>query len=119
MVKFLLILWQLPQEVIGLILRLAYPNSRTLYVDGIRYFYNPYFKGGISLGSVIILGTRDADSVRHEHGHQLQSLYLGWLYLLVVGLPSLIWAAVCKDRKKYYRFYTEKWADKLGKVERN
>lgn len=58
-------------------------------------------------------------TVRHEAvGHVAQSRMLGWLYLVVIGLPSLIWAAVCQERKKYYNFYTEKWADRLAGIER-
>jgi hypothetical protein len=90
-------------------------------------------KGGISLGNYIILNDGHyrkmfVDSwkrnyVRHEYGHSVQSLRLGWLYLLVIGIPSLIWAAIYgvairKTHNGYYRFYTEKWADKLGNIQR-
>lgn len=54
----------------------------------------------------------------HEYGHTIQSLILGPLYLLVIGIPSSIWAiymAKQKDnRKSFYSFYTEKWANHLG-----
>ena len=57
----------------------------------------------------------------HEYGHTIQSLILGPLFLLVAGLPSLLWCALpwCKKMRKskhisYYSFYTEKWADRLG-----
>jgi hypothetical protein len=90
-------------------------------------FYNHNFNfGSISLGSYIFLCPAHWNNEtvkRHELGHTKQSLYLGWLYPLVVGVPSLIWAG-CFDwyRKKYrvsyYDFYTEKWADKLAKIER-
>lgn len=42
---------------------------------------------------------------------------LGPLYLIVIGIPSLLHAAVhdslCRN-KDYKHFYTEKWADKLA-----
>ena len=64
-----------------------------------------------------------SDYIKHEYGHTLQSKILGPLYLFVIGLPSLIWAGCFEDYRKenkisYYDFYTEKWADKLGGVNR-
>ena len=59
--------------------------------------------------------------LKHESGHQVQSFILGPLYLLVIGLPSIVWN-VCfrKYRAKYqisyYDFYTEKWANQLGGI---
>ena len=50
-------------------------------------------------------------------------MYLGWLYLFVIGIPSLAWAIlygtiIKPSTNGYYKFYTEKWADRLGNVER-
>ena len=57
----------------------------------------------------------------HEYGHTIQSLILGPLYLIVIGLPSVLWCSLpcCRKRREkenisYYSFYTEKWADRLG-----
>lgn len=57
----------------------------------------------------------------HEYGHTVQSLFLGPLYLLVIGLPSILWASlpVCSRRRRekkisYYRFYPERWANYCG-----
>ncbi|MBE6876251.1 MAG: hypothetical protein E7496_05920 [Ruminococcus sp.] len=57
----------------------------------------------------------------HEYGHTIQSCFLGWLYLPVIFLPSVIWfsfPALNRFRKEkqysYYRFYTERWANHLG-----
>ena len=80
------------------------------------------FPGGCSLGPVIFVYTKYyADLIKHEYGHAKQSLYLGPLYLLVIGLPSLIWNLTYSESNKYsyYWFYTERWADKLGGVKRN
>ena len=82
--------------------------------------------GSVSLGEYIFLSPsrwNDTKTLNHERGHRIQSRMLGWLYLPVVGIPSIIWAG-CFDgyRKKhnvsYYSFYTERWADRLGGVER-
>lgn len=57
----------------------------------------------------------------HEYGHTIQSLILGPLYLIVMGIPSFLWAFIPylnKMRKEknisYFSFFTEKWANHLG-----
>lgn len=57
----------------------------------------------------------------HEFGHTVQSLLWGPLYLLAVGLPSIIWATGKKFRKlrrdkriSYYSVYPEKGANYWG-----
>lgn len=61
--------------------------------------------------------------VVHEYGHTVQSLVLGPLYLLIIGLPSFLWASVPFFRKmrrkkhiSYYAFYTESWANAWGEM---
>ena len=51
----------------------------------------------------------------------MQSRMLGWLYLFVIGIPSILWAAWWNEgqNRSYYSFYTERWADRLGGVERD
>ena len=83
--------------------------------------------------------------VVHEYGHTVQSVILGPLYLPLIGLPSLIWAGIFRSRRlrrrirkpgrpqekdqatgqrpkikrrrriNYTEFYTEKWANRLGR----
>lgn len=51
-------------------------------------------QGGISLGKYIIVSQwATQKTIMHEYGHCLQSKILGPLYLLVVGLPSILHAA--------------------------
>lgn len=82
-------------------------------------------EGGISLGLFIFTPDSGEDWCRkmavHEYGHTWQSLVLGPLYLVIVGLPSIMWArlpgCIRMRREKgipYSAFYTEKWADSLG-----
>ena len=77
---------------------------------------------GVSLGKYIIFDSACKVSpidYNHEKGHQKQSLYLGWLYLIVIGIPSGIHNLINRKCKcNYYHFWTEAWADKLGGVER-
>lgn len=119
MKKALLWLWQLPQNILGLLLLLYLKGETKHSIKGITIYYQSKFPGGITLGEYIILGTKDDISVKHEYGHVIQSRYLGPLYLLVIGIPSLLhaWLHDCqKHNKTYYHFYTEVWADKLGGV---
>ena len=131
MKQILLYIWQLPQNILGLLLIAFYrPERMHIMENGNRIYFATRMKGGISLGKYSIVNTchyrldlRDAlkrDSVRHEAiGHARQSLYLGWLYLIVIGLPSIVWAMLYNgDDKGYYKFFTERWADKLAGVKR-
>lgn len=123
MKNFLLYLWQLPQNLLGLLFLLFLKGEEKHILNDISFYYIDRFPGGISLGKYIILGTKREESIKHEYGHCIQSKYLGWLYLLVVGIPSLIWASlyggiIKHTENGYYKFYTEKSADKLGGVKR-
>ncbi len=82
------------------------------------------YGGSVSLGMFVFVSRRSAiprgELLSHEYGHCIQSLMLGALYLPVIGLPSIIWAGFFREfriRKGilYDSFYTEKWADLLGK----
>ena len=130
--EILLYLWQLPQNLLGLLLLAIYgrvipidfrgdlwrsrlPSSMIYFVGG--------FHGGISLGRYVLLSGYYAtayDVWAHERGHSIQSMILGPLYLFVIGLPSLLWAAWWNESRNrdYYSFYTERWADYLGGVNR-
>lgn len=128
MKKLLLILWQLPQVLVGLFLLILYKkSSKVIYKDDYVKVYSCNMPGGISLGTIVLINKYmcTKNTVNHELGHTKQSRYLGWLYLLIIGLPSIIHAWLnntigCCDKhlEGYYHFYTEKWADKLGGVKR-
>lgn len=120
--KILLWLWCLPQNLVGLIVKHVTKAEH----KGNHYRFSIEC-GSISLGEYIFLCPyhwRDITVLKHENGHRIQSRMLGWLYLPLIGLPSLIWAG-CFEwyRKKYnvsyYSFYTEAWADRLAGISRN
>ena len=128
--NFIQTIWQLPQNVAGLIAKQIFKSELyTTYKDANVYSWK--LGGGVSLGKHIFVPFKNEDPasyvvqqyIKHEYGHTVQSKYLGWFYLLVIGLPSFIWAGCFveyrkKTGKSYYSFYTESWADKLGEVER-
>lgn len=127
MLKIISYIWQLPQNILGLIIVLI---TRAKHESDLG-FYCTYRFGwfGVSLGNYIIFGGSPSKiSINHEKGHQKQSLYLGWLYLILIGLPSFIgnifdrlfhkkWS-VEKRITWYYKQPWENWADSLGGVER-
>lgn len=123
MKKALLYLWQLPQNLVGLLLRAIYKGNDSTYESAVVR-RSTSMRGGISLGKFIIVNQwASKKTITHEYGHCRQSKRLGWLYLFVVGIPSIVWAslyggAIKPTTNGYYRFFTEKWADKLGGVER-
>ena len=123
MKKALRFIHELPQSLLGLLLRQIYKGNDTKYEDVVLR-RSLKMQGGISLGRYIIVSQfASKETVKHEYGHCLQSRRLGWLYLLVIGLPSIVWAGmygtvVKRTRNGYYRCYTERWADRLGGVKR-
>lgn len=117
MKEMLLYIWMLPQNLLGLLLRAIYKGNDSVYEDAIVR-RSLKMKGGISLGRYIIINQFcRLKTVKHEWGHCRQSMYLGPLYLLVVGLPSILHAWLCRcEEHSYYDYWCEKWADKLGGV---
>lgn len=116
-----------PQNLLGLILS-AYimddGGQRYVYrlkIKGkmceVRFVHFKAFPGSITLGEYIVIGGRwDESDVRHEYGHVRQSRMLGWLYLVVIGIASLLHACLhyLSENKEYSHFWTENWAEKLG-----
>ena len=117
-IQLVLWLWQMPQNIIGEILAFYYGGCTSFYRTGkynrVAVVSSDRMRGGISLGNIIILPEFFSDkTLKHELGHCKQSLYLGWLYLPVIGLPSIIHAALHR-KGDYYHFWTERWANRLG-----
>lgn len=120
--------WQLPQNLVGLIwkeLNTVVPDIRNALPEQKYKIYYQKFKGSVSLGKYIFIyaGTSNIEkTIKHEVGHYKQSKMLGPLYLLVIGIPSIIWASLRAvfpyfRKYNYFDFYTEKWANKLVGLE--
>lgn len=125
MKKVLLYLWQLPQNLVGLVVVKITGAERGLYTIHDKmykcYATNKIRSSG-SLGDYVILKRPQQETIPtilHEYGHCRQSRYLGWLYLPIVGLSSWLHNLFCKcTDHDYYDFWTEKWADRLGGITR-
>lgn len=127
--------WGAIQTLAGLILFLTARGERHFMFHGaVATVWKG--RGNVSLGMFIfvnesteLVGCYSQRMLSHEYGHTIQSLILGPLYLLVIGLPSFLWCNVpAFERKRqengiaYSSFYTEKWADYHGervRIKRN
>ena len=125
--KFIRAIWEFPQNALGFIVKkICKAEQIGTYEDAVVYHWN--HSCGMSLGKHIFVPFLKYPKsgigmgyIKHEYGHTIQSKYLGLFYLLIIGLPSLIWAQCFgwyrkKTGKSYYDFYTEKWANELGGV---
>lgn len=130
----LLWLWQLPQNLCGIIYKSITEDNRICVIEnndsrsvGAKVYLQKT-NGGISLGKYIFINQDYIDKeivIKHECGHVKQSKILGPLYLLVIGIPSILHAwlnnyiGCCwkNGEYNYYHFYTEKWANKLMGIE--
>lgn len=133
-IKALLLIWELPQNIVGAFYFIIHGVFAKAFIidDGDSFeMYSDKQKGAVSLGVFRVYKAEYYKSSayyvklsrKHEKGHRQQSKWLGPLYLIVIGIPSQIWATLhsfCKPISKidYYWFYTEKWADKIGGVKR-
>ena len=134
MKKFLLILWQFPQCLVGSLFYLfnriksKKPIKRYITFDGIIYYLMEYVNDcGITLGEFIFLDSDRSlhtNDIMNEYGHVLQSKMLGPFYIFIVGIPSLLinafdrifhkkWTNESKI-KWYFSKFPENWANKLG-----
>lgn len=127
--------WGFPQTVLGLIVFLLHAGDKHyLYHGAIITEWKG--KSSVSLGLFVFVTAepfflsklpeypREELSRRllvHEYGHTIQSMILGPLYLLLMGIPSTLWGFLpCANRMRrekqvsYFAFFTEKWANTLG-----
>ena len=117
--------WQLPQHLFGLITWLIFsrnPAERRT-IDGKDYWVYPCRKiWGVSFGDYVFLPRyRQNVTVLHEYGHQVQSRWMGPLYLILIGLPSVSGALIHKWSGFAFNYYClpwERWADKIMKIDR-
>ena len=127
--------WEAPQTALGAaMLGVEAARKRVVEIEVEDGRLVVESKGtGISLGHVVIWSREnsrwhdlDVRNRAHELGHTKQSRLLGWLYLPVIGLPSISRAAYAlvfrevtgRQWTRYYEGYPENWADRLGGVVR-
>jgi hypothetical protein len=122
---FIQFTWGILQNLIGFIAFLAVGlcarkflrRHETAFVSLIKN----NFGGSACAGVFLFVSNDNAELIKHEYGHTIQSLILGPFWLLVIGIPSFVWAAFFESYRKrknksYYSFYTERWANRLADV---
>ena len=114
--NFLLWLWQFPQNCIAFLIYgclgyLCYYGGK---YNGKNLIITEYILSNFSLGDYIFVLPNSTDkSLKHELGHSYQSQLLGWLYIPVIAIPSVLHNLYCRIARKlgyepdYYSFYTE------------
>ena len=115
-------LWQFPQNILALCIEgiLGQAAYREGMEDGNTIIVNSVLPSAMSLGDYIFVSPMASQKcIQHECGHSKQSDILGLLYLIVIGIPSLLHNIIhhlCGKigiKWDYYSFYTESWANKL------
>lgn len=133
--EWVLTFWTMIQSTLGLILigitwaeEVDFKVKDKTYKIYIARYLNSFWSG-VSLGEYIVFAKKDyvdEISVRHEYGHHIQSLILGPLYLLLIGIPSVlgnVWDRIAHRKWSYWKreqwYYTqpwEQWADEFGGI---
>ena len=122
--------WQLPQNLLGIIWKRIKKESVITFIsnDDIRSVdaeaYLMKAGGAVTLGKYVFISQTYRDqgmTIKHECGHVKQSKMLGPLYLIVIGVSSILHAWLndyigCDEESDYSHFYTKKWADKLMNI---
>ena len=98
-------LWQFPQNILAI-----YREGKA---DGNTIIVNSTLPSAMSLGDYLFVNPMSSQkSIQHECVHSKQSDILGPLYLIVIGIPSLLHNIVhylCSKigiKWNYYSFYT-------------
>lgn len=120
-------IWQLPQNLLGVLWRnikkdsiiTPISNNDIKSVGAKAYLIKA--GGTVTLGKYVFISQTYRDqgmTIKHECGHVKQSKMLGPLYLIVIGIPSILHRWLndyigCDEESGYSHFYTEKYADKL------
>lgn len=118
--------WGIIQTLIGglVYLIIRHKSECFNYLGATVCKFGGEYWGNITLGKFIFTsGIIDSCKIKHEYGHSVQSLIFGPFYLLLISIPAIIWTVFfktyrIKNNLSYFSFYTEKLADKLGKVQR-
>ncbi len=126
--------WGLLQTFLGLVLFFMHYNDKHFNYHGAAVTVWE-MKSSVSLGMFVFvasepffvekfegqIGAKELSNrlLVHEYGHTIQSLILGPLYLILIGIPSTLWGFLGGRKRKekqipYGAFVTEKWANSLG-----
>lgn len=121
--------WGLPQNMLGLLMLICNIGKphKMFRSAVVTVWERPY---SVGCGMFVFLGSErtfggnlkmQRDTLVHEYGHVVQSLFLGLLFIPLVALPSVVWAfapffgRLRRDMGlSYYALYCESGANMLG-----
>lgn len=124
---FLRHLWEMPQTFVGQttshIKNAASNVTKVEYYGGVTFVINEQqrYQDGLSLGNYVNVNLWDSifedfdthikhdPLLLHEYGHTIDSNIFGWLFLFIIGIPS-IHSAMGKGN--HQAFWTEKRANR-------
>ena len=121
LIDLLLFIWQLPQNLCGIIYKYISRDNRISIVENNdsrsvnAKVYLQKSLGGVTLGQYIFINQDYIDKeiiIKHECGHVKQSKILGPLYLIIIGIPSILHAMLnnyigCCQKKGKYNYYVK------------
>lgn len=129
--NILLVVWQLPQILIGLVMLAIFHNKTTYtnpYSNITVWNINAHHAFGnacFSLGPIIVTCSDrvEEDTPKHETGHSLSSVRTGWFYFLIISIPSIFFFWYRRIKKKdmnwyYSKCWTERIAERNGMTDR-
>ena len=128
--------WGAVQSLIGSVIFLLYAGKPHYRYKGCVVTTNAKSRlmprrYGVSLGVFVFTSeditkdrAQDDKLINHEYGHCLQSILLGPLFMVIIGIPSMTWMLLFENwrrrhNKSYYSLCIEAWADRLGGVKRS
>ena len=111
----LLFIWQLPQCLLGLLMMPFMGKLELISYKKYCFAFNAKnMPSGIAVGCFIFFSPNIDDRktvVEHEYGHCKDSKLFSWLYLIIIGLPSVL-NNIFKFTDCYYSWYPERSANK-------
>lgn len=96
----LLYLWQLPQNLIGLVyLAFCFDRVKITKQGGAVFYATKHVRGGMTMGRYVFISPKNIARepvYDHEFGHVRQSKRWGWLWLPVFAIPSGLHCLFCR-----------------------
>lgn len=118
--NILLNLWQLPQNILGLLIKIFCFNkikSNWWQWDYVEIIISKNIKNSFCLGRYIFVNenSNNYNIISYEYGNYLLSRLFGPLYLFLIFIPNIINHIIHGyNNHIFYNTYPSKWANNLS-----
>ena len=118
--SILLNLWQLPQNILGLLIKIFCFNkikSNWWQWDYVEIIISKNIKNSFCLGRYIFVNENlnNYNIISHEYGNYLLSRLFGPLYLFLIFIPNIINRIINGyNNHIFYKIYPSRWANNLS-----